>query len=112
MRLRLCLPLVLVLALGVSANCSDEVDEPVDMRTSGSPDSTQTSSNPGELGEDGPPDLPAAGQEGTLEGAEAFVRHYIDLLNYASGTGDTKALAEVSDRECGGCFDGSSQSGV
>lgn len=51
---------------------------------------------------DGPPELPVAATRDTRRGAEAFVRHYVDLLNYATQTGDTSALKAASDR-CSGC---------
>lgn len=48
------------------------------------------------------PELPAAAKAPTRSGAEAFVRYYIDLLNYAANTGDTKALRAAA-TDCPGC---------
>lgn len=49
------------------------------------------------------PSFPDDAAVDSLKGAEAFVRHYIDLLNYAANTGDIRALQRVSSRECSGC---------
>jgi hypothetical protein len=39
----------------------------------------------------------------TLSAAELFIRHYIDLMNYAAATGDTSAMRSVSAQACSGC---------
>ena len=49
------------------------------------------------------PTLPEAATKDSEEGAVAFVKHYIELLNYASDTGDVERLREASDPKCGGC---------
>lgn len=49
------------------------------------------------------PAMPDAAREGTDEGAIAFVKHYIDVFNYASNTGDVKELQKLSDPDCDGC---------
>ena len=49
------------------------------------------------------PTLPEAATEDSEEGAVAFVKHYIALLNYASDTGDVERLREASDPKCVGC---------
>ena len=49
------------------------------------------------------PTLPEAATEDSEEGAVAFVKHYIELLNYAANTGDVKPLREASDPNCEGC---------
>lgn len=50
-----------------------------------------------------PPGRPpgAAGQ--SLAAGEAFIRHYVDLLNYSHGTGDSGPLLAASDKGCIGC---------
>jgi hypothetical protein len=53
-----------------------------------------------------PPAMPAAAKADTKAGAIAFVRHYIDLINYAQATGDVEALAAVEDVGCKSCADG------
>ncbi|WP_430297189.1 DUF6318 family protein [Sinomonas sp. B1-1] len=49
------------------------------------------------------PALPEAAKQNTREGFEAFVRHYIDLLDYAYQTGDTKPALAVADPGCNMC---------
>jgi hypothetical protein len=51
----------------------------------------------------GPPERPPAAEGLTLAAAEAFIRHYIDLMNYASQTGDTSALTAASEGGCRRC---------
>jgi len=48
------------------------------------------------------PELPAAAKAPGTEGAGAFVRYYIKLLNYASQTGDIKPMRSAAS-ECNGC---------
>ena len=52
------------------------------------------------------PSMPAAATQHTKAGAEAFVRHYIDLINHAQATGDTQALRSASSPTCRGCSGG------
>jgi hypothetical protein len=53
-----------------------------------------------------PPVMPDAAKANTKAGAIAFVRHYIDLVNYAQATGDVNALEEVEDHGCKSCEHG------
>jgi hypothetical protein len=39
----------------------------------------------------------------SLAAGEAFIRHYIDLLNYSARTGDTAPVHAASDPGCLGC---------
>ncbi len=48
------------------------------------------------------PVLPVQAQGTSVRSAEAFVEYYIDLLNYAMVTGDTKAFRAASEN-CAGC---------
>src|SRR3954453_2948158 len=50
-----------------------------------------------------PPVMPAAAKEKTKAGAVAFVRHYIDALNFAQSTGKVETLAELESSTCGSC---------
>jgi hypothetical protein len=50
-----------------------------------------------------PPAMPDAARANTRAGAIAFVRHYIELINYAQATGDVNALSAVEDRACKSC---------
>jgi hypothetical protein len=50
-----------------------------------------------------PPERPQGAQGLTLAAAELFIRHYIDLMNYAAKTGDTALLRDISNPGCAGC---------
>src|SRR5438128_15619 len=50
-----------------------------------------------------PPVMPAVAKEKSRAGAQAFVRHYIDVLNYATFTGDTKAAHSLDGGQCQSC---------
>jgi hypothetical protein len=54
------------------------------------------------------PAMPDAAKANTKAGATAFVRHYIDLINYAQQSGDVRALAAVEAPACGSCKSGRS----
>lgn len=49
------------------------------------------------------PVMPEGAKEDSKEGAIAFVRHYVQLLNYAQSTGDTGPLVELSGIGCKSC---------
>lgn len=49
------------------------------------------------------PVLPEAAKANTKAGAEAFVRHYVDLLNLAQATGNTAPVAASSLTTCETC---------
>lgn len=49
------------------------------------------------------PVLPPKALENSPEGADAFVRHYFAVLDYAFDSGDAAAIAEVSEPECPPC---------
>jgi hypothetical protein len=71
-------------------------------RSSPATTSTQaTSSSPPP--EPGPPQLPALARQHTNAGAKAFVRYYIDVLNYAYQRLEPRALARLSSRSCVFC---------
>jgi hypothetical protein len=53
-----------------------------------------------------PPAMPDAARANTKAGAIAFVRHYIDLINYAQDTGDIDALSAVEGHRCRSCSSG------
>jgi len=50
-----------------------------------------------------PPPLPEAASARDQAGAEAFVQHWFDLLNYGIRTGDMDPLREVSASDCSTC---------
>jgi len=70
-------------------------DDPLPTEPPPSPSSTSTTR--------AAPELPDAAMEDSKEGAVAFVRHYVDLINYAQETGDTAALAAASAEQCDEC---------
>jgi hypothetical protein len=49
------------------------------------------------------PTLPAEARGTSQAAAKAFVRHWIDVLNYAGTSGDHDALRQVSDSSCTAC---------
>ena len=51
----------------------------------------------------GPPPLPAAAKGTTPQAAEAFVRYYVDLINYGLETLDSEPLRSRSSSECSLC---------
>ncbi len=84
--------LVVALAVGL-AGCSD------DPAPSGSPQPTASSSATPSASV---PTLPEAAKGDGPKAAEAFVRHYVDLINYGLATLDSRPLAEASTEECDG----------
>jgi len=50
-----------------------------------------------------PPPLPASAQKPTKAGAVAFAHYYIDLVNFASRTGEPTRLLDVSAAGCESC---------
>ncbi|MCW2801415.1 MAG: hypothetical protein JWQ70_2887 [Aeromicrobium sp.] len=49
------------------------------------------------------PTMPAQAKENSPEGADAFLRHYVDVLNFASRTGNVSELSRLSSPKCVGC---------
>ena len=49
------------------------------------------------------PTMPPQASEDSPEGAAAFVKHYVDVFNYAAATGDVKELSRLSAPDCKGC---------
>jgi hypothetical protein len=81
---------VAAVGLVLIGGCSDP--EPKEPRPTTSPTPTITV-----------PTMPASARENSPEGAAAFVKHYIDVFNYASNTGDVTELSKLSDPKCDGC---------
>lgn len=91
----------------VLVGCSDEGDSegadpsPVPSSSTAS-DSGPASGSPS--AEPTPaPTLPAEAQVDSEAGAEAFARHYVDLMNHAQATGDADALAAAASPDCAVC---------
>lgn len=51
----------------------------------------------------GPPRLPAVTRGDSERAAVAFVKHYIDVLNYAARTLDTEPVRQLSTDDCAAC---------
>jgi hypothetical protein len=81
--------MAVLLTLGACSS-DPEPKEPKRTATSATPTAT-------------PPTMPAQAKEDTPEGAAAFVKHYIDVFNYASNTGDVKELSKLSSDTCTTC---------
>ena len=76
--------------------CSAEADPqatlPATTPTTPSPTTPSASEPTTEPKDPAEPELPAAAREPGASGARAFVRHYIQLLNYAGATGDVASF--------------------
>lgn len=66
-------------------------------------DTASSSPSPSPSPTDAAPTLPAEAQGTSEKAAKAFVRHYIDLVNFAMRTGDVHALSTLSDPGCTSC---------
>ncbi|UMG93577.1 DUF6318 family protein [Nocardioides sp. TF02-7] len=84
--------------------CDDE-PEPTPEPTAPSSTAVSETSTPTEPTPTGPvePTLPAAAEEATKAGAEAFVEYYVALINYAQKTGDVATLTDIAEPACEGC---------
>ena len=51
----------------------------------------------------GAPSMPAAAEGTDAAAAKAFAKHYFDVINYATVTGDTAPLLALSDPSCESC---------
>ncbi|MEO5710277.1 MAG: DUF6318 family protein, partial [Nocardioidaceae bacterium] len=49
------------------------------------------------------PELPAAAKGTSAASAKAFVRHWIEVLNYSGPAGDSNPLREISASDCVDC---------
>lgn len=50
-----------------------------------------------------PPVMPAEAKGTSAKSAKAFARHYVDLINFSSKSGDTATLDAASDPACESC---------
>ena len=85
---------VAVAGLLLLAGCSDN-PEPAPLEPSSSP---STSESP-----DAAPEMPDEARENTPEGAEAFVRYWVEVLNHATVSGETQILRDHSSSDCTSC---------
>ena len=102
-RLRTALALTLaglLLALGA---CSEGDPRPK-IAPSETPSSPTGSASASESPGPSEPAMPKAASKRTDAGAEAFVRHWIQVVNFAQASGDTRLLGEISTaRKCLAC---------
>lgn len=85
--------IVLATALALGACSSDPAPrEPAPTTPSTTAAPTQTVPTP-----------PAQASEDSPEGAAAFVKHYVNVFNYAAATGDVEELSRLSSPTCDGC---------
>ncbi|HEY7043716.1 MAG TPA: DUF6318 family protein, partial [Nocardioidaceae bacterium] len=92
-------------ALLCLVGCTDDPADPTRTTTSSPTETSTTSQPPTTTGTptDAPPELPDAAKAKTTAGAKAFVRHYVDVLNYSWRFLDGRPLAEVSAADCEPC---------
>lgn len=98
---------VLVTGCGSSADEPAATPSPAASSASGS-DTGSTGQAPAEAselpGQDLPgPDLPEDALAQNENAARSFVSYYIDTLNYATTSGDTRLLKTLSTKTCGAC---------
>lgn len=85
--------LAAAMAIGLTACSSGGAAPPKPMRTvAATAPSTPT-----------PPPMPAEAQANTKAGAIAFVRHYVDLLNFLQSTGNPTGLHAIESGACRSC---------
>lgn len=84
--------LAVVLLSAVLGGCSSQAEEPPPL-----PPAPTTSPTPVVL------PLPSEAAAETPQGAAAFTKYYLELLNQAFRTRDASAVRRVSDPGCGGC---------
>jgi len=89
-----------VLALGA---CSGDDPEP-----ELAPPSSSAPSSPSTTAVSGPiePTMPAAARGTDAAAAEAFVKFYWEMVNYAQATGDVEGLRGLTDESCTACGGG------
>jgi hypothetical protein len=104
----------LACSLALGGCGSDDSDEPPDSGlpssdkvttspTTASPTNTPTETTPTEPSP--PTSMPAAATKPGRGGAQAFVKFYVGLENYAKDTGNVAPLRRYSHPQCGGCND-------
>ena len=89
----------LAVVLGMTATgCSQDSASPAPLEpTTTTPSSTPTASPTG------PPPMPAEARGTSRKAAVAFVRHWVDTLNYSADTLDSAPLKKLSSPECDAC---------
>ena len=96
-RRRRALAAALALALAATLSGCQSNPEPPPL------DHAATSASPAPSPTLNAPTLPPEARGTSKAAAKAFVRHWIEVLNYAGPTGDTAALRQLSDEDCAAC---------
>ena len=101
-RLRVAAATALLVPLAL-AGCAEDDPQPKLPSASATSPTTTASATP-----DAPvePTLPPEAQGKDEAAAEAFVRYFYDLINYAQVTGDVRAIKRVSFPSCDACANG------
>jgi hypothetical protein len=105
-RRRAVTPVVALVLCGALSGCSDHAGSPKPLApatSSATPSPTATSRTSPSPSVKGPPTMPAAARGTSKASAEAFVRHYVGLINYAMFSGDTKPMLLAALRQCTTC---------
>lgn len=93
-------PAVAALVVATALTGCQSNPEPPPLETapsaSPSPSSTEPTSEPA-------PTMPAEAEGPSRAAAKAFVRHYVELMNHATATGNTAPLRSASDQSCTSC---------
>jgi hypothetical protein len=100
---RLRLAALLAATTLVAAGCSDDDPEPRIDPTPGTSPTGSASPSPSTARPSVQPSEPPEADNRDLAGAEAFIRYFWDLANYAQSTGDTSTLRRLGSESCGGC---------
>jgi hypothetical protein len=102
---------IVALCAGVLVGCDGGSAAGPSPTTSGSPSGSGTSSDTttpttptaDTTGPSQPPEMPALAREQSRAGAKAFVRHYVDVLNYSWVSMDPRLLTEFATPSCTIC---------
>jgi hypothetical protein len=86
----------------VAAGCDGDADETAPTPETESP-TTEDSTEPTTAAGPVEPTLPPEAEGSSPQAAKAFVRYYVDILNYAFVTGDVQRLRFESSKDCAGC---------
>lgn len=95
----LAAPLTALTTLAALTACSGTAEEP----DTGPPPPSTRPASPSTSPSPTPPAMPAAARAHTRAGAEAFVRYFWQVVDYASKTLDPETLAALTADDCRGC---------
>lgn len=106
LRRRAVTPVVALVLCGALSACSDHAGSPKPLAPATSPATpspTATSRTSPSPSVTGPPTMPAEARGTSKASAEAFVRHWVDVLNYSGSAGDSRSLRRLGKRNCQDC---------